>query len=69
MNSISCLNTREKDQGPWKVAVTYQKSISKPYATNMVEFEITSDILKGKTITAKDSFTVFEMKRTLKKLC
>ena len=48
MCSIATLNAREKDgQGPWKIAVAYRTSHNKPFATKLLEFEVTTDILNG----------------------
>lgn len=50
MCSIATLNAREKDgQGPWKIAVAYHTSDNKPFATKLLEFEVTMDILNGKS--------------------
>jgi len=47
--SITTINVREKDsQGPWKIAVAYRTSDSKPLATKLLEFEVTMEILNGK---------------------
>ena len=47
--SIATINSREKDsQGPWKIAVAYRTSEKSPLATNLLEFEVTMDILNGK---------------------
>lgn len=47
--SIATVNAREKDdQGPWKIAVAYRTSDNKPFATKLMEFEVTTDILNGK---------------------
>ncbi|KAM7447734.1 Cilia- and flagella-associated protein 43 [Porites harrisoni] len=46
--SIATINSREKDsQGPWKIAVAYRTSEKSPLATNLLEFEVTMDILNG----------------------
>ena len=46
--SIATINVREKDsQGPWKIAVAYRTSKKSPLATNLLEFEVTMDILNG----------------------
>jgi len=46
--SITTINVREKDsQGPWKIAVAYRTSDSKPLATKLLEFEVTMEILNG----------------------
>ena len=46
--SIATINGREKDsQGPWKIAVAYRTSQKSPLATNLLEFEVTMDILNG----------------------
>lgn len=51
--SIATLNVGEKDcQGPWKIAVAYRTSDNKPFATKLLEFEVTKDILNG----AKEAF-------------
>ena len=47
--SVATINSREKDsQGPWKIAVAYRTSEKSPLATNLLEFEVTMDILNGK---------------------
>ena len=47
--SVATVNSREKDsQGPWKIAVAYRTSEKSPLATNLLEFEVTMDILNGK---------------------
>ena len=47
--SVATINSREKDsQGPWKIAVAYRTSEKRPLATNLLEFEVTMDILNGK---------------------
>ena len=49
MCSITTMNAREKDsQGPWKIAVAYRTSDNKTYATKLLEFEVTMDILNGR---------------------
>lgn len=48
MCSIATLHAGEKDcQGPWKIAVAYRTSDNKPFATKLLEFEVTKDILNG----------------------
>ena len=49
MCSIATMNAREKDgQGPWKIAVAYRTSDKKTFATKLLEFEVTTDILNGR---------------------
>lgn len=49
--SIATINAREKDgQGPWKIAVAYRTHDNKPFATKLLEFEVTMDILNGKFV-------------------
>ena len=49
--SIATTNAREKDgQGPWKIAVAYRTRDDKPFATKLLEFEVTMDILNGKFV-------------------
>ena len=54
MCSLTTINAREKDsQGPWKVAVAYRTSDNKTYATKLLEFEVTMDILNGRFSIAR----------------
>lgn len=63
MSAISTFNAREKEgQGPWKIAVAYHKAADTPYATKMLEFEVTMDFLNGELQEKDEYFGVLNPK-------